>query len=224
MTFIKAKTQTNKIAAVTLSVAAGLATLAMPITANAQNYYNNSYEACKSADKEAQLVGGLLGAVVGGVLGSQVSGNGARTEGSVLGAVLGGAAGAGIGDGQHKCGTNTQYNQRQTTTYDRGYAPAPAVYNSGNTYGGSVVTVGHSGYNNRSTTTRGYDRAYDPGYDRRDRRLRQIEYRIEQTRREIDRLERRARYNGRHYPERRINELGRELKRLKKERKRVKRS
>ena len=246
MTLKKAKTNTRKLAAVTLSVAAGLATLAMPAAAQAQSYHNGSYAACKSADKDAQVVGGLLGAVVGGVLGSQVSGNGARTEGSVLGAVLGGAAGAGIGDSKRKCRTEAGYNgagyndRRRTTTYDRGYSPAPTVYRGGSTYGGSVVTVGHSGHNssrhNRTYRTnqrgydtgytrsdRSYDRSYERGYDRRDTRLEQIDYRIDETRRELERVKRKARYNGHRYTERRIYELGNELRSLKKKRKRIKR-
>jgi len=126
---VKTDLNKKKLAAVTLSVVAGLATLATPTLAQAQSYHSDSYSACRTADKDAQVIGGLLGAVVGGVVGSQVSGNGARTEGSVLGAVLGGAAGAGIADDRRNCRTENGIRPSKHSGYSTsGYLPAPTAY------------------------------------------------------------------------------------------------
>ncbi|WP_371397501.1 glycine zipper 2TM domain-containing protein [Fretibacter rubidus] len=229
MTKQTSKTHTHTFAALTVSAVAGLAAMAVPMTAQAQSYHaGESYNACKSADKDNQVIGGLIGAVVGGVVGSQVSGNGARTEGSVLGAALGAAAGAGIGDDKRNCRRETGVVRPRTVTYDRGYVPAP-TYRTGEYTTGSVVTVRHPhgtrGHNTR-TYDRGYygghDRIYDRGYDRRDNRLDRIDFRISETRRELDRLRRDARYNGSRYTDRRIEQVGRELRDLKNRRKQIK--
>ena len=220
---VKTDLNKKKLAAVTLSVVAGLATLATPTLAQAQSYHSDSYSACRTADKDAQVIGGLLGAVVGGVVGSQVSGNGARTEGSVLGAVLGGAAGAGIADDRRNCRTENGIRPSKHSGYSTsGYLPAPTAYHGTSSHRtGAIVTVGHPGHGNRGYN-HSYDRGYSRDYDRRARRLDRIDRRMRNIRAELRDLRRGRHHNGYRYTERRIHELGYELDRLKDQRRRVK--
>ena len=215
---------TKKLAAVTLSVVAGLAAFATPALANAQSYHNDSYSACRTADKDAQVIGGLLGAVVGGVVGSQVSGNGARTEGSVLGAVLGGAAGVGIADDRRNCRSEAGIQPVNRTVYrSGGYAPAPTTYRGTSGYNnGAVITVGHSGHNSHGYRGGNRSYSYDRGYDRRDRSLDRIDRRIRNLRAELRDLRRNRHHNGYRYTERRIEQVGYELDRLKDKKRRIK--
>ena len=187
----------KRLAAVALAATA-FATL--PTVASAKDYR------CESKNDEAQVVGGVLGAVVGGIVGSEVAGRGDRNEGAVIGAILGAGAGAALGDESVKCvGPNDRV--RHTTTYQNrntGYQPA-------------VVTVGHSrhntrvrdyGYNNRHYNNQGYN---NRSYNRIDR----INYRLEALRAERRDLARRDRYDHSRWIDRRIREVGYEIRELK---------
>ncbi len=152
---------------------------------------------CENKNDEAQIIGGVLGAVVGGLVGSEVAGRGDSNEGAVIGAILGAGAGAALGDESVKCpGKNDRIVR--TTQYqhrDNGYQPA-------------VVTVGH----------RGHNRGYGQGYNRLDR----IDHRLAALRAERRDLERRNRYDNRRWVDRRIREIGYEVRELKDRRRNIK--
>lgn len=219
----------TKLSALALSVVAGMATLATPTIAAAQNYNATQYERCKADDRDAQIVGGIVGGVLGAVVGSQVSGNGARTEGSVLGAVIGGAAGAGIGDSQRKCRTEAGYIVDHRPVVHRpvnrgystggytsgGYAPAPTHYRGDQGYGNPVVTVGHY--------DRGYVRPAPRHVDQSTLRLQRVNARIDSLRDERRRLERNRYHNGHRYTEQRLRDIGFELDQLKDRKRAIKR-
>jgi len=211
MTNINTKTKTA-LAAVTLAAAV----FVTPLSASAADYRK-----CK--DTVNGVTGSVIGGSVGAVAGREIAGRGDRTEGAVIGAIIGGIAGAAIGDGASDCEKDVRYNERRVVT-TRNHYPTRTT----NTHRG-YQTVGHNGHNRRTTNRNyGYDRGYgqDRGYNRRANRLYQIEREIDQTRREGDRLKRRLRnsYGPRPRLRRAIDENGRHLKYLKKERKRIKKA
>lgn len=210
------------------AVVLAAATFATPALAHAGNYSTTSYNDDCRTNTEEQVVAGAIGAVLGGVLGSQAAGNGARTEGSVLGAVLGGAAGAAIADGSNDCDKIRKRSTYRTTTsrdYDRGYTTTRPVYTSPR-----ITTVTHRDYGSRRGYMRG-TRGYDRGYQRPiiiDTRLERIDRRIDYLRAEGAKLKRQARYTNSRREMRRIqnclDDNGRELEQLKRDRKAIKRS
>lgn len=206
------------------------ATLSVPAVANAGNYSSSySYADCKRSDKDNQIVGGLLGAVAGGVIGSQVSGSGARTEGSVLGAAIGAAAGAGIADDRRNC------RDEHGIVRTNGYYQTGSSYHGGN-YGTSHRTTSRTYYPSShrtygSTSRRHYPSSnygygssnygYGSGYysgNEVERIKRQIQ-RLRQERRD---LEARNHYDRSPWVDRRIREIGREIRWLKEEKRRAK--
>lgn len=191
-----------------------VATLGLPAVAQAGSYNNTSraYADCKQADTENQILGGIIGAVAGGVVGSQVSGNGARTEGSVIGAAIGATAGAAIAGEKRDCKGVARTTRGQTYAGGRSYN---TTYNSGRTYG----TSRH--YGSRHSTYSAPRHHYGPYHNGRDR-VQEIKYRIEGLRAERRRLMERQHYNYRPHRARKIEDIGHEIRRLKKRKKRVK--
>ena len=204
MTNVKIKTA---LTAVTLAAAA----LATPLSASAADYR-------KCNDTTNGVAGGLIGGTVGAAIGEEIAGRGDRTEGAVLGAIIGGIAGAAIGDGASDCEKDNRYNNRRVVTTQ--YPTRTVTTTRG------YQTVGHTGHRGTTTTHRnyGYDRGYDRGYSRRVDPLYRIDREIQQTRREGDRLKRQLRNSRGYRPglHRALEANGRQLKYLKRERKRIK--
>ena len=222
----------------------GAATIGLPVMAHAGNTStsNYRYDDCRKSDTEAQLLGAALGAVAGGVAGSQVAGNGARTEGSAIGALLGVAAGVAIAD--KDCGGNDGYRSTyRTGSRTNGYNTTRQTYGSsqyGTSYGNNGYyntssyprrTTGYSsnGYRSNGHRARGravgnphVNRGYTPFErnshvcNRNETRLEHIKWEIQELRREREYLERERRYaGGDRRIDRRLWEIGNELKRLK---------
>lgn len=212
---VKAKTA---LAAVTLAAMA----FATPLSASASDYR-------KCNDTVNGVAGGVIGGSAGAAIGESIAGRGNRTEGAILGAIIGGIAGAAVGDSASDCEKYNQSNQRVVTTTNH-YPTRTQTYpvRTTTTTTRGYQTVGHNGYNQRTTGSRNYgsNRGYstDRGYGRRVDPLYQINREIEQTRREGDRLKRKLR-NARHYRpglHRALEANGRHLNYLKKERRRIK--
>jgi len=94
------------LAAVTLAAAS----LATPLTAQANNFGNNC------ADESTTVLGAIAGGVAGAAIGDGVAGRGQSTEIGILGAVLGGVAGAAIGDSISGCENYDPNRQAYPTT------------------------------------------------------------------------------------------------------------
>lgn len=197
----------NKLRAASVATLA-VAAVSLPTLAQAADYHRTYDRAadCRAQENDAQLAGGIIGAVVGGVVGSQVSGNGARTEGSAIGAVVGGLAGAAIGDESVDCD-----KERRNAYRNDGY-------NTRTTYGtrAPLVTVGHNyGYNDRYND-RGYRNHGQWKQERRklEKRLRKIDKRQYQVKRELKELHYEKRYLPRWKFKQIRSELYAELERL----------
>jgi len=225
MTNVKHVKIKTALTAVTLAAAA----FATPLSASAADYRN-----CK--DTVNGVAGGVIGGSVGAIAGREIAGRGNRTEGAVLGAIIGGIAGAAVGDGASDCEKYDSYDRRAVTTTNHYPVRTQTYPVRTQSYPVRTTTttrgyhnVGHTGHNHRTTTNRSYeyDRGYstDRGYGRRADPLRRIDREIEQTRREGDRLKRKLRRSRHHRPglHRALDENGRHLRYLKKERRRIKR-
>lgn len=210
------KLKTLAVAAATLAATATLA----PMSAQA-----GDYRKCK--DTEATVAGGLIGGSLGTIIGEEIAGRGNKTEGAILGGIIGGIAGAAVGDSASSCEKDGRIYTRHT---DGRFYPRAHTTN--------YRTVSHphhgsqyrnNGYRNHHYDNRGYDRRhYDNGYQQwerqRNRRLRRIDRRIDDLRRERRDLKQRARYEGyRPWIDRRLSNIAYDLDRLKRDRKRIKR-
>ncbi len=213
---MKTLTRTQSLAAALLAAV----TFSLPTVAQAQSYQDRTYIECKKDDKDNQIVGGIIGAVAGGVIGSQVAGNGARTEGSVLGAALGAAAGAGIADDRRNCRTEAGYapvDRYSNRTYGSSYPTTRTTYPT-RTYRDGYYQTGHS-----HPVTRTPGRAVgNPHVRRHYSSLSQIDWELDRLRAERDRLKYSNRYRYDRYTEYRMEEIGREIRWLKDEKKRLK--
>jgi hypothetical protein len=197
------------LAAVTLAAA----TIAMPLSASAQDYNR------KCADTSNGVLGAVVGGTAGAAIGESIAGRGDRTEGAILGAIIGGIAGAAVGDSASGCENDKRYTNRGYTTTQH----YPTRTNRVQTTTRGYQTVGHNthrndrGYNNN----RGYNRNYNQGQNR----LYQIDRKMEQLRQERAYLkdERRRSRNYRPGIERRLDRIGHRLAELKRERKQIKR-
>lgn len=218
MTNLKIKTA---LAAVTLAAA----TIAMPLSASAQDYNR------KCADTSNGVLGAVVGGSAGAAIGESIAGRGDRTEGAILGAIIGGIAGAAVGDSASDC-------ENRQRTVNRGYTTTthyPTRTNRVQTTTRGYQTVGHNGHGHTRTrtTNRGYNnnrghnsnRGYNQDYNRGQNRLYQIDRDIERLRNERAYLkdERRRSRNYRPGIERRLDRIGHRLAELKRERKQIKR-
>lgn len=202
------------------AVSLAAATLLTPAIAQAGNY--SSYDKCK--DTENAVAGAAVGGSLGAVLGKEIAGRGDNTEGAILGAVIGGIAGAAIGDGVNDCEkykTNSRSRSGYTTVPSRGYST-----NRGYSTRPVVTTVAHHGsgygYSDRGYRNDGY------GYNDRgnrgvNRKLRRIDNRINDLRRERKRIQKHQGWGRRRGDLRRLDYIASELHNLKRERKRLKR-
>jgi hypothetical protein len=118
-------------------LAAVVALSAMPMTAQAGDYYSRDpYDQCMSSRRSNGVTGGLLGAVAGGLAGSGIASSKNREEGAILGAVVGAVAGNAIGKSNSRCSNVQSYgysdeyrserysdyrDDRYNDDYDRGY-------------------------------------------------------------------------------------------------------
>jgi|GEM_PF-3090288 len=145
--------------------ALALPALLMPTAAFANHtggYYtnsHNSYERCKTDEKQDKIVGAVIGGVIGGVLGSQVAGDGVRTEGSAIGAGIGAIAGAGIADKQNDCKRDYRrgYSHNTTQTYGDGRYQPRTVYNPQPVYNPRPVYNPQPVYRDQGYTQPRYD-------------------------------------------------------------------
>ena len=191
------------LAAVTLAAA----TLALPVSAQAQSFNDRN-----CSDTANAVLGGVVGGTLGTVIGEEIAGRRDRTEGAILGGIIGGIAGAAIGDGASDCeNRNTGF---RTTTRGRTLS-SPIVSRP-------VVGVQNVGFRTRNNTPRfqttsfGHGHKVDPLY--------KIDREIDQLRYERDRLKKELKYSRGYNPriERRLDRIAYELDCLKVERKRIK--
>jgi uncharacterized protein YcfJ len=223
MTNVKNKKSKTALAVVSLAAMA----FATPLSASASDY-----QKCK--DTINGVAGGVIGGSAGAAIGESIAGRGNRTEGAVLGAIIGGIAGAALGDSASDCEKYNRSDRRVVTTTNHYPTRTTTHYPARTTTTRGYQTVGHNGHTHRPTTNRSYrsdrgysrDRGYstDRGYGRRFDPLYQIDREIEQTRREGDRLKRKLRNSRGHRPglRRALEDNGRQLRYLKKERRRIK--
>ena len=217
---------TTALAAVTLAAAS----LATPLSAQAQDYRN-----ANCSDGSNAVLGAIAGGVAGAAIGDGVARRGQSTEIGILGAIIGGVAGAAVGDSISDCENRDRTNRRVTTTSyptrttsNRTYTSSnPVVYTST-----SPVYRQNQGY----TTSRPvYSTTVNYGHNSRNNvadRIYQIDRRIDDLCRELDYLKAQRRRSGRHHGvsrqvenlEYRIADLRRERKYLKKSSKRSNRS